>query len=1125
MARCAILLLGTMQFTLDGSPLQGLESAKVRTLLAYLVVESAQAHERERLAGLFWPEMSEAQARHSLSQAIYNLRQALGQTSKTGDLPGQPVGPVPFLLVTQHTVQFNPHSDTWIDVAEFSRCIANVRSHAHRRLETCGQCARLLRVAEQLYQGDFLTGVSLRGCQAFEEWATVWRERLHAQACQVLADLTGYYEARAELRQGLEAAQRWAQLDPLHETAQRGLMRALALDGQRTQALARYEGFRKLLTQDLNVAPGQETQQLYQRILAEETAQSSLPGMSGKLPVPLTPFVGRQEELAELTARLRDRQARLVTLLGPGGSGKTRLALHAAHSLRYDFPDGIFLVSLSGLGSRVAFLPALASTLGVSFQREWGDPFEQLIGYLQHRRLLLILDSFEEALDAAPWVTRLLQSAPNLQLLATSRARLNIQVEQVFPLEGLDYPDPASPNITLLNREDYSALQLFHNTASQVYPDHPHSPADLLHLARICQLVDGMPLGVVLAAGWLGTCTPAEIAAEIERSLDFLASSYSDLPARQRSLRATLDHSWQLLSPEERAAFHKLSVFHGAFTRQAADQVTQVNAAGLRALVDKSMLQVSAGAYRMHDLLRQYGAEKLALDQSASYQARDAHCGYFLQRLAGYEPRLKSAQRSAALHELDAEINDLQAAWEWACRRGQISLLACGLSGLGLYYEMRVRYKEGEQACQAGLNAVPASPEQESEAAVLRARMLLWQANFQTLSGELEAAGLLRQQAGELLDQLEAQGLDVRRPRAMYWQAEGDAQAELKTKLAYYQRGIALYQDLGDAWRQASLLVWAGEYAMRLGDPALALSTQQEALRLARQLGEPGLLLHCLRQSTYLYSALNQFENFHRLMQETVTVLESVEELPLRAYAQMHLGMQFNHIGHYPEAIHTLEQSVPLLRSLGYHYGMVYGGFALGLGYTMNGEYVRGAAILQTALQEGNQWGILRETTTGLYALGMVAVVQGRLTDALDYFSQTVQRYRSMQFAGELGMAFCGLALAQTAAGQAEAARESLRESLLIVLKTHNISAILMGWPAVVLYFVRSHRLQMALLLHRLASRIPFLHNSRWYADIIGNEMEAKWQALSPEQQEAIDATVKAHTPFSMIPEVLALLE
>ena len=178
MARCCIKLLGNMQVTLDGSPLHALESGKVRGLLAYLAVESGQAHERERLAGLFWPEMSEAQARHNLSQSLHNLRQALGEGGQTGALSAQPGSASLYLLVTPHTVQFNPHSDAWLDVGEFDIRIAAVRKHAHRRLETCGQCARLLQEAERLYQGDFLAGVSLRGCNAFEEWALVWRERI-----------------------------------------------------------------------------------------------------------------------------------------------------------------------------------------------------------------------------------------------------------------------------------------------------------------------------------------------------------------------------------------------------------------------------------------------------------------------------------------------------------------------------------------------------------------------------------------------------------------------------------------------------------------------------------------------------------------------------------------------------------------------------------------------------------------------------------------------------------------------------------------------------------------------------------------------------------------------------------
>jgi tetratricopeptide (TPR) repeat protein len=260
------------------------------------------------------------------------------------------------------------------------------------------------------------------------------------------------------------------------------------------------------------------------------------------------------------------------------------------------------------------------------------------------------------------------------------------------------------------------------------------------------------------------------------------------------------------------------------------------------------------------------------------------------------------------------------------------------------------------------------------------------------------------------------------------------------------------------------------------------------------------------------------------MMQETVTVLESVEELPLRANAQMHLGMQYNHIGQFAEGIRLLEQSVPVLRSLNYRYGMAFGELSLGLSYAMSGQYARGAALLQSAYQVAEQGGFMREAVVSLHVLGMVAVVQGRLEQALDHFSQGVERYRSMQFAGELGMGLGGLSLAQAAAGQVEAARENLREALEIAEQTRNMSAIFLGSPAMVFYFARCGPLETAVLLHRLLIRIPFHHNSLWYADVIGDEMDAHWQALSPQQQAAIDASLQAHTPFTILPQVLSLL-
>lgn len=1125
MARCLIRLLGSMQITLDGKPLRGLESAKVRALLAYLAVESAQAHERESLAGLFWPEMPEAQARHSLSQALYNLRQALGQASKGSASPDQPASLEPFLLVTPLSVQFNPLSDHTLDSRDFEQLIAETRQHDHRRRETCLHCAHQLRQAAQLYQGDFLTGVSLRECQALEEWILVWRERLRGLFYETLANLALFYEGRAELHQALEICERWARVDLYSEPAQRALMRLLALDGQRAQALARYAGFRCQLKAELGVEPARETQQLHQRILDEETSRSSLPGMPGRLPVPLTPFFGREDELAELIARLRNPRNRLVTLLGPGGSGKTRLALEAAQALRYDFPNGIFLVSLSGLSASEAFLPALASSLNLVFQQNWGEAFEQLLSYLQHRRLLLILDSFEEVPAASQQVTQLLQAASDLKILVTTRARLNVQAEQILPLEGLYYPDPASLPTTQVLLEDYSALQLFHATARQVQPDYLLTQADLPHVVRICQLVAGMPLGVVLAAGWLETLSPAEIAQEIEHSLDFLSAAWNDLPARQRSLRATLDHSWRLLGDDEQLAFSKLSVFQSAFTRQAASQVAAIDSAQLRALVDKSMLQTASGSYRMHDLLRQYAAELQAQEATTASQVRDAHSAYFLERLPERARHLKSARRSATLREMDAEINDLQAAWKWDCVRANLACLAHSLEGLCLYYEMRVRLSEGQQACQMGLDAIPPSAAQEIKAATLRTRLLLWQANFLVLSGKLEAAKQLHQQASTLLDQLEAQGADVRRSRAMYWQMEGETQVELSNKLACYQLGIALYQEAGEPWRQARMLIWAGEYAMRLGNPSLALQSQQEALRLARQVGEPDTLLHSLRQNTFLYFLLNQVDQANQLIQETAAYLEHVEELPLRASAEMYLGHTLTWNGRFAEAIQVLEGSVPKLRSLGYRYGVMYATFSLGLATMFNGDYNRSEPITQAGFQEAELGHFQREAAGLLAARGMSTLARGQTAQSIELFTESARRYRLMQFMGELGWAKAGLALAQEMSRQPEAALESLLEALHIAEKNHSMAAILTCMPAMVrLLFNRGHH-EIALLVYRIQLLQKIHKNSRWYADVIGNEMNTHWEALPPEQRAEIDACANKHTPFSIIPEVLARLE
>jgi tetratricopeptide (TPR) repeat protein len=537
------------------------------------------------------------------------------------------------------------------------------------------------------------------------------------------------------------------------------------------------------------------------------------------------------------------------------------------------------------------------------------------------------------------------------------------------------------------------------------------------------------------------------------------------------------------------------------------------------------MLQVISGSYRMHDLLRQYATEKLMADEAAAIQAQEAHSAYFLEHLPERAVHLKSARRSATLTTMDSEVNDLQAAWKWACRQGHIPLLASSLEGLCLYFEMRVRFKEGEQACRLGYSAAPESSELAAGGRVLRARLLLWQANFLVLSGELAAASRLRQEAGALLDQLEAEGADARRPRAMYWQLEGEAQTELKNKLACYQRGVALYHEVGDAWRQARMLIWAGEYAMRLGDNRLALECQQEALRLAQQVGEPDTLLHSLRQNIYLNFILNRVDHARQLIQETKTYLEHVEEPPLRAVMNLHLGHFLNWIGRFPEAIQVLENAVPALRTLGYRYGVSYGSFTLGCACVFNGEYERGEEILKVGISEATQGEFYREAAGMLAMRGMAALARGQAVQALELIQESSQRYRSMQFSGELGWSLGGLALAQDMLDQHAEAQSMLREALHIAASSHSMAAMLTIMPAAIRLLARGDDLETALLVHYIAGLKTFLQNSRWYADVIGDEMKRRWASLPSERRAEIMAAAQQHTPFSIIPEVLARLE
>jgi predicted ATPase/DNA-binding CsgD family transcriptional regulator len=416
-----------------------------------------------------------------------------------------------------------------------------------------------------------------------------------------------------------------------------------------------------------------------------------------------TPFIGREDELAEIDHVLADPSCRLLTLVGPGGIGKTRLASEAAARQRDAFMDGVFFVALAPLTSADDVLAAVAEAMPFRAQTDGTALRTQFFAYLAERgalNALLVLDNFEHVLGAADLVAELLAAAPALKLLITSREALNLHGEWVRHIGGMGYPASTDDVAALA---DYSAVALFIDCARRI--GFSIAEADLPSVAELCRLVEGTPLAIELAAGWLKALSPAEIAAEVRGNIDILASRSRNLPERHSSIRAVFEHSWRLLPQTEREAFLRLSCFRAGFTREAAAAVAGASLHRLAALVDKSMVYRSAsGRYHVHELLRQYGTEQLAA-AGLSTEVQCAHLGYYLDLLARLETGIKGRGQVAALDTIEAEFENIRGAWLAALQHGRHDLIEQAAESLHFFADMRGRYYDVVALFQRTLQA------------------------------------------------------------------------------------------------------------------------------------------------------------------------------------------------------------------------------------------------------------------------------------------------------------------------------------------------------------------------------------------------------------------------------------
>ncbi|MBI5031086.1 MAG: tetratricopeptide repeat protein [Chloroflexi bacterium] len=904
-------ILGSLQFSADDTPLATFGSDKACALLLYLAVESDRPHRREELIGLLWADFPEETARHNLRQALFNIRRAIG------DRTAQP----PYLLITHDEIQFNSASDYTLDVVVFKTHLTACHAHQHPAKKICAECAAHLQQAVELYRGKFLQQFFIKDSAEFEEWALIQRESLHRSALEALAHLADYHEQRGDYEQACRYSSRQLELDPWREEAHRQMMRLLALSGERSAALRQYETCQRVLADELGVEPSFETRELLAQIsrgelVSQQGDVSPTPPLALRpLPLPLTPFIGRKCELEDLQQLLADPQCRLISLVGPGGIGKTRLALQVASQQCKAFVHGTVFVPLASVGSTEGIVPAIAAALDLVFSGS-SDPQLQIFRYLRDKQMLLVLDNVEHLLNGIELFTDILQHAPAVKLLCTSRESLHVQSEWVFEVVGLTVPE----NEQTEKFEDYGAVALFVQHAHRTRVGYSLTAEERIGVARICHLVEGMPLALELAATWVRTLSSREIADQIEQNLDFLATAMRDLPERHRAMRAVFDQSWRMLTAEEQGVLSKLSVFRGGFQRQASERVANAPLTMLSTLVSKSLVRrTGSGRYDLHELVRQFAATKLATDPTDQTATRDRHSDYYLTFVKQEENRLFSHRQKEALVELATEIANIRLALAWAIDLRQIARLSQISFALLRFYEFHGWYREGESIFREAADKLQSfqetDPLAERDRQITLLDMQTNQANFIRCLGKPNEAYAMHRRCTDLLRSLGDKTVLRYSLRFFGWAAI--ALGLLDEAKVYLRESLELSRIAECEYEVGMCNSHLGYIARAQGAYADAELYYKEALTIARRLGIPNLILSALTGLGFVCLWFNQFIQAREFADEALPL---AQELGDRHYISVTLGLlgrAEEGLGETAKARALFEQSIALLQEIG----------------------------------------------------------------------------------------------------------------------------------------------------------------------------------------------------------------
>jgi predicted ATPase/DNA-binding SARP family transcriptional activator len=947
-------VLGPLEIVEGGLPLQ-VSGARERALLAILLIHAGEVVAADRLIEELWGSEIPGNPANALQVVVSRVRKALAGPAGAGRLVTRKPG---YLLDVRQDE---------VDVGRFTRLVAEARRAG---AVDKPRALSLLEEALGLWRGPALAEFAADGF-ARDEIARLEEERVIAVELKAEAELA--LGRHAELVGELTAL---VAANPLRERLRGHLMLALYRAGRQGDALRVFQEGRGVLADELGVDPGPELRELHQRILLQAASLMAVEeaGSLGNLPVPVTSFVGRHAELAAAGNLLRG--SRLVTLTGPGGTGKTRLAVELARTMLESFPDGAWLVELEAVTDPGTVPDALAATLGVGESSPLGAAgqartplMDKVLGYLRGRELLIVLDNCEHLIDAcAQAVRQVLRSAPKTRFLVTSRERLGVDGEALLAVPPLGVPGPKELAAGQIAQSE--AVQLFIDRATAAQRAFLLDDATAPAVSRICRRLDGIPLAIELAAARVSVLPPLQIAERLDDRFDLLTSGNRGVLPRHQALRAAIDWSYRLLAEPERELFGRLSVFAGGFTLEAAEEVCadedtdQAHVLeSLSRLVDQSLViseDRGQARFRMLETLHRYAGERLD-ESGAAEQLRRRHAECFLRLAERAEPMLRGPGQATWLRALESDRDNLSAAMDWAfrCDPDMAARFASALAYFWLIGRHRsaVRQRLAEVVDQAQ-GVSPGN----------RARMLTWAAMLANVEGRPDEAAARARGANDLLrNSADGWGLalseavlglalglcgDVRQAgelleasRARFAAVGEDWGSAIATMLhgyvtsftAQHERGTALareslagFRAAGDQWGQTMALELLGVVARRQGAFIDAVSAYEEALGVVRDLGLRDEVPFLLADLGDLHVQLGDFETAAVLHKEALDLAVGTGARDAAALARSGQALAARRQGDYERARDLYLQALSYYRETARPPELAYSLVALG---------------------------------------------------------------------------------------------------------------------------------------------------------------------------------------------------